>query len=127
MLICRHLLICANPYAVTRRGRARSTIPTESPLPSRDRAPRRLLIPDRLLISRVSAEKRRLTAVARTSRRIRKRSFIRISDGGDRRVLLSTRGQSIGNCPSPDREVVRAPSAGLNRIGHATESEADLE
>lgn len=64
--------------------------------------------------------------VAHTSRRIRRRSFIRTSDDGDQRVPLSMKEQS-GNCPSLDREVVHAPLVGLSRIGHAIESEVDLE
>lgn len=36
------IIICLILRAVTRRGKARSTIPTGNPLPNRDRAPRRL-------------------------------------------------------------------------------------
>lgn len=70
--------------------------------------------------------RRKLTAVPRTShRRIRKRSIIRTSGSGDQRVPLSTREQSIGNCPSLGREVVHGPLVGLNRTGHAIENVVD--
>lgn len=59
-------------------------------------------------------------------RRIQEKSIIRISDGGDRIVLLSMIKLLVKKIQSPDREAVHVPLVGLSRIGHVIGSEVDL-
>lgn len=60
-------------------------------------------------------------------RRIREKSIIRISDDGDRIVLLLTRKPLLEKYPNLDQEVVHAPLVELSLIGHMIKSEVDPE
>jgi len=82
---------------------------------------------DRLLTLQASAGKKKLMVVHRMClRRIQEKSIIRISDGGDRIVLLSMIELLVKKFRSPDQEAAHVLLVGLSRIGHVIESEADL-